>query len=162
MSGGDGREPRRVVLDTNVLLSLWVFRDSRFAPLRAELAGGRWRALTDEACRGEFRHVLRYPLFALDAQRQEAILADYMGLAEQVNDRPAPAAALPACRDPEDQKFLELARDGRAEWLVTSDKALLKLARRRRLDGLFRILRPEEALAAIGDPDAPDPPPRRS
>ena len=29
--------PKRVVLDTNVLVSLYVFADSRFAPLRASL-----------------------------------------------------------------------------------------------------------------------------
>jgi len=32
---------------------------------------------------------------------------------------------------------------------VTADKALLKLARRDRLRGLFRILTPEAALAEI-------------
>jgi hypothetical protein len=57
--------------------------------------------------------------------------------------------ALPRCADRDDQKFLELARDSGADWLVTADKALLKLARRDRLRGLFRILTPETALAEI-------------
>ena len=38
---------------------------------------------------------------------------------------------LPKCRDPDDQKFLELARDCGADYLVTKDKALLVLARRK-------------------------------
>jgi predicted nucleic acid-binding protein len=38
----------RVVLDTNVLLSLFVFADSRYAPLRERLESGEWLALTDD------------------------------------------------------------------------------------------------------------------
>ena len=61
---------RRVVLDTNVLVSLYVFADSRFAPLRARIERGEWQAITSEPCFGEFRRVLGYPLFALtDAQQ---------------------------------------------------------------------------------------------
>jgi hypothetical protein len=60
--------------------------------------------------------------------------------------QPEPAA-LPRCKDRDDQKFLELARDAGADWLVTADKALLRLARGGRLRGLFRILTPEAALA---------------
>jgi predicted nucleic acid-binding protein len=38
---------------------------------------------------------------------------------------------LPVCTDKDDQKFLELARDANATILITKDKALLKLARKR-------------------------------
>jgi putative PIN family toxin of toxin-antitoxin system len=140
----------RVVFDTNVLVSLYVFADSRFAPLRARTESGEWTALTNEACFGEFRRVLGYPLFALTGERQQAALAAYEA---HVTHHAAPAqhepVALPRCKDRDDQKFLELARDGGADWLVTADKALLRLARRDRLRGLFRILTPEAALAEV-------------
>ncbi len=149
--------PRRVVFDTNVLVSLYVFADSRFAPLRDKVESGEWRALTGEACLEEFRRVLTYPMFALPAERQQAALAAY---AQRVALVPAiaedaPRAELPRCKDRDDQKFLELARDGAADWLVTADKALLKLARRERLRGLFRILTPEAALAETGQHTTP-------
>lgn len=140
----------RVVLDTNVLLSLWVFSDSRFLPFLGEARAGRWVPLTNDRCHAEFRRVLGYPLFSLDDARQDAIVAEYLLLAETVDGDRQPVPSLPLCKDPDDQKFLELARDGKADWLVTSDKALLKLGRRRRLQGLFRILRPEAALAEMG------------
>jgi hypothetical protein len=57
--------PRRVVFDTNVLVSLYVFADSRFAPLRSKIESGAWLALTNDACFGEFRRVLAYPMFKL-------------------------------------------------------------------------------------------------
>ena len=143
--------PRRVVLDTNVLVSLYVFADSRLAPLRALIESGSWQALCDDACLAEFRRVLAYPLFALAPERQQAAFAAYAA----VVTRAAPDAgrnlpALPRCKDRDDQKFLELARDAAADWLVTADKALLKLARRDRLRGLFRILDPDAALREIG------------
>lgn len=138
-----------VVLDTNVLLSLFVFADSRFAPLRGEVAAGRWRALTSPPCLAEFRRVLAYPLFALSDERQSAAYAAYLELVSIIDGVPARAAALPRCQDKDDQKFLELARDGEACYLVTADKALLKLRRGQRLAHLFHILTPDEALAQV-------------
>lgn len=142
--------PRRVVLDTNVLVSLYVFVDSRFAPLRAGIDSGEWQATTNAACFGEFRRVLGYPMFALTEQQQAGALAAYAARVIH-HDRLPPVAAvqLPRCKDRDDQKFLELARDSGANWLVTADKALLRLARRDRLRGLFRILTPEAMLAAM-------------
>lgn len=137
----------RVVLDTNVLLSLFVFADSRYAPLRGRLESGEWLALTDTRCLGEYQRVLAYPMFSLDAAAQVAAYEAYAHLATVAAATPADPVALPECEDPDDQKFLEVARDGGAQWLVTSDKALLKLARRRKLAHLFGIVTPNTALA---------------
>lgn len=139
----------RVVFDTNVLLSLFVFADSRFAPLRGEVVSGRWIALTSAPCLAEYRRVLGYPLFDLAPERQEAAYSDYLDLVQRVDAVPEAAIVLPKCKDKDDQKFLELARDGAAHWLVTADKMLLRLRRGRRLENLFRILTPDEALASI-------------
>lgn len=139
----------RVVFDTNVLLSLFVFADSRFDPLRSAVEAGRWRALTSPACLAEYRRVLAYDQFALTADRQEAAYADYLNLAALVDPAPLAEVPLPKCQDKDDQKFLELARDAGAGWLVTADKALLRLRRGRRLEPLFRILTPDEALTRL-------------
>ncbi len=139
----------RIVFDTNVLLSMYVFVDSRFAPFRLRVDAGQWIALTSPTCLGEFERVLAYPAFALDVAAQAAIFASYAGIAESVVADPSPQIVLPRCQDRDDQKFLEAARDGGAQWLVTADKALLKLARRDKLKGLFRILTPEAALAEL-------------
>ncbi len=56
---------------------------------------------------------------------------------------------LPRCRDPDDQKFLEVARDARAHLLVSKDKALLELVRGRRKSLPFRILTPAGYNAAF-------------
>ncbi len=139
-------EAARVVLDTNVLLSLFVFADSRYAHLRERLESGEWVALTDERCLGEFRRVLAYAMFSLDDDTQRAAFEAFARHATIVAAA-TDAVPLPQCRDTDDQKFLEVARDGQARWLVTSDKALLRLARRRKLAHLFDIITPDQALA---------------
>lgn len=136
----------RVVLDTNVLLSLFVFADSRYASLRERLDAGEWLALTDERCLGEYRRVLAYPMFSLDGEAQAAAFDAYAALAVCVPPAEGMRVILPPCTDADDQKFLEVARDGNAQWLVTSDKALLKLARRTQRAGLFRIVTPGGTL----------------
>ena len=144
--------PLRVVFDTNVLLSLFVFDDSRFAPLRVEVDSGRWQALTRPDCLAEYRRVLGYPLFALDDTRQEAAYTAYTTRVQTWEGLPSPGAAtLPKCQDRDDQKFLELAHDASADWLITADKLLLKLRRSRRLENLFRILTPDEVLTRLAD-----------
>lgn len=136
----------RLVLDTNVWLDWLVFRDAEIAPLRAAATQGRARVFIDAACEAELARVLAYPLgrVRLDAAAQAACLAECRRVASRGARAAPPAWALPACRDPEDQKFLELARDCRADLLLTKDRALLELARRTP----FRIVTPR-AWAAL-------------
>ena len=147
------KPPIRVVFDTNVLVSVFVFADGRFAPLWDEVVSGRWLALTNAACLAEFKRVLGYPLFSLPSEAQVAAYEVYLVHAYMIEAVVQPARALPQCQDKDDQKFLELARDGGARWLIPADKLLLKLRRGRRLDGLFAILTPAEALQKIGAGD---------
>lgn len=139
------------VLDTNVLLSLYVFADSRFAPLRDQIETQRWQAVTNEACLAEFARVLNYPMFDLTVAAQEAAMSKYQRIAQSISPptQSTSTIPLPRCTDADDQKFLELARDSRAKWLITSDRALLKLARRLTKSGMFGIITPEVALAAM-------------
>ena len=138
-----------VVLDTNVLLSLYVFADSRFARLRELIETGRWHAVTNEACLAEFARVLAYPMFSLTPPQQATALASYTAFAYSLTS-PRPmrhSIPLPRCTDTDDQKFLELARDSGAKYLVTSDRALLKLARRLSRAGMFQVVTPESLLS---------------
>lgn len=134
--------PNRLVLDTNVLLDLFVFHDPRWAVLMLALQHGEAEAVSRADCRDEWRHVLRYPHLPLGEETRPAAQAQFDALITMVS-APASAATLPACSDRDDQKFLELARDSQASMLLTKDKALLKLARRTARAGMFRILTPE-------------------
>ncbi|HTN48188.1 MAG TPA: putative toxin-antitoxin system toxin component, PIN family [Burkholderiaceae bacterium] len=121
------------VVDTNVLLDFWVFEDPRAVPLRAAIESGALGAWRSGAVVDELSDVLARPAFGLANERRCEILRLWDRLARPV------ARVMPApwsCSDPRDQMFLDLACSVRADWLITRDKALLKLARRVHGSGL--------------------------
>jgi len=136
----------RLVLDSNCVLALWVFGDPVLSGLRLACEAGEFTLLGNEACLVELERVLAYPVFKLVPEGAAATLAAYRARVEMVQNPASPAFRLPLCKDRDDQKFLELARDGKADCLLTRDKALLKLARKQVLHGSFAILTPEKFL----------------
>jgi putative PIN family toxin of toxin-antitoxin system len=131
----------RVVLDTQVWLDWLVFDDPLVGALREAQAAGRVEIVIDEPCEAELVRVLAYDLgkYSLDAEEQTRCIARSRGVARKV--APAATAGLPRCKDPDDQKFLELAAAAGAHYLVSKDQALLALARR---VTAFRIVAPAE------------------
>lgn len=123
-----------VVLDTNVLLALWIFDDPEVAPLRAALEAGALQPLRSVETDAELAEVLARPaLFNIPPDRQAGLLQAWQARARLVTGvLPAPAR----CRDPLDQKFVDLAVTAGARWLITRDKALLKLNRKLKGRGL--------------------------
>ena len=62
--------PPRIVLDTNVCLDLFVFREPLCSHLLSALQRGAVQAVTREDCRDEWRRVLHYPQLPIDAARR--------------------------------------------------------------------------------------------
>ena len=137
------------VLDTNVVLDLFHFDDAVARPLRQAFDAGALCCAVSPATLAEWRRVLGYPEFGLDAAAQATLYARYAD-GVQVLSGGVPPVRLPRCRDVDDQKFLELAAAG-AEVLVSKDRALLSLASRRGLG--FRILSPAQAAAVLANAD---------
>ena len=135
----------KAVIDTNVWLDWLVFDDPSAAALAVVRAAGRLELPATVPIRAELAAVLERPLFGLDVRAREAVLARFDSLALML-PAPEPAelpARLPVCRDPDDRKFVELALGCGAGFLVSRDKAVLKLAgRARRWHGLA-IVHPE-------------------
>ena len=144
--------PKRIVLDTNVCLDLFVFRDPRWAPLLAALHAREVSAVTRADCRTEWQIVLGYSQLPLDDSSRDRSAAEFDALIDCVEDADdgAKRVSLPRCRDPDDQKFLELARDAQADILITKDKALLKLAGKIARTGLFFIMTPDRWVREYG------------
>jgi uncharacterized protein len=151
--GGMSPSPPRFVLDTNVFLDLFVFGDPQCASLFAALRVGRIELVTREDCHAEWQSVLTYPQLKLsneDRARAQDLFDTWVRHIAPDATAQVPVA-LPRCRDPDDQKFLELAQQTGAVALLTRDDALLRLARRTKRDGLFVILPPalwQEAISS--------------
>ena len=122
------------VLDTNVVLDWLVFDDPALKPVAAAIATGRLRWIATRPMLDELRLVLTRPgLERWQAQRERALA--FVEGAGCLVEMPAAAAPAPVCRDPSDQMFIDLALAWRARWLLSRDKALLRLARRAREAG---------------------------
>lgn len=138
----------RIVLDSNVCLDLFAFRDPAAAPLLHALRGGAVAAVTDAACREEWQRILDYPKLALSARTRESCLREYDELLRPFDGAgDAGTQRLPRCADPDDQKFLELAQAAGARWLLSRDHALVVLGRRTTRAGLFDIMTPRTWVA---------------
>jgi putative PIN family toxin of toxin-antitoxin system len=135
--------PKRIVIDTNVCLDLFVFQDPRWASLLAAIESGAVEAITRADCRAEYLFVLNYPHLPLDESTRPLSAARFDQYIKVVQP-PESGARLPVCTDRDDQKFLELARDAQADILITKDKALLKLAKRLAKAGMFKVMQPEK------------------
>jgi len=134
--------PKRIVIDTNVCLDLFVFKDPRWGALLAAIESGAVEAITRADCRDEYNIVLHYKHLPLDDDSRPLAAARFDQLIKVVAP-PESGVRLPVCTDKDDQKFLELARDANADVLITKDKALLKLARRLAKAGMFKVMVPE-------------------
>lgn len=137
----------KVVLDTNVWLDWLVFDDPAVRPLRAAFEAGRLQVVIDAACEEELVRVLGYRFYGevLSEEKQAACLSECRRIATRVEV--SSSQPLPSCRDPDDQKFLQLALGAGADALVTKDAALLSLAHRALA---FRIVKPGEKTLLDG------------
>ena len=98
------------VLDTNIVLDLWVFDDPASAPLRSALQQGAARWLATAPMREELARVLDYPHIArrLNARAltAETVLDQF---ARHAQLHPEAPKAPYTCKDADDQKFIDLA-----------------------------------------------------
>ena len=123
-----------LVLDTNIILDLFVFNDPDLASLKPALLAGleskqlNWIATTD--MRIELERVLTYPKITPRMAFYQVTAAEVLGkfdeLATLVN--PAPKAKW-ICKDPDDQRFIDLAVQHQAT-LLSKDQAVLCMAKR--------------------------------
>ena len=114
----------RVVMDTSVVVSAALLPHSR--PGQAlDYAIEQRAVLLSAATFAELVEVLwrpRFDRYLSDARRRE-LLNDL----ERAANRVAITHRITACRDPKDDKFLELAVSGNASHIITGDNDLLAL-----------------------------------
>jgi predicted nucleic acid-binding protein len=137
-------ERHKTVVDTQSVLDWLYFADPRTQAWEASRLAGGWQWLASPEMRDELAHVLGRGHLPVTGRSVEQVLADM--------DARVSWQALPVlgegqrlrCSDRDDQKFIDAAIGWQACWLVSRDKAVLKLGRRaQRLCGLH-ILRPTD------------------
>jgi len=128
------------VLDTNVVLDVFVFQDPATEPLRQALNNPNWYWIASVPMRDELVRVLDYPQIArrmsavsppkkpecAHAMCADAVLRQFDTL---VHILPIAVKASVTCKDPDDQKFIDLAVAHQA-LLLSKDKAVLCMKKR--------------------------------
>ena len=141
-----------VVLDTNVVMDWLVFRNPGSTAWIAAIEHRSVRWLASDAMRDELAHVLAR---GIGIAKQADLGAVWTAWAVHCTITPPPsltgAATRIRCADPDDQKFVDLALGCGTRWLVSRDRAVLRLAKRTRALGLD-ILTPEQWIEELGRP----------
>jgi putative PIN family toxin of toxin-antitoxin system len=136
----------RVVLDTNVVFSRAHSPTGAPATLFRAWQEGRFDLLASEAILAEYEAVLRHPRsrarHGLSVVRVDALIADVRRAAVLV---PTTGTLRVVRADPSDDKFIECAVAGQADYVVSGDEHLLEL---REHAGIW-VLSPRAFLAVL-------------
>jgi putative PIN family toxin of toxin-antitoxin system len=113
----------RIVLDTNVLVSA-TLKELSTPAAAVRLVSASHVLLTSVATQHELRRILSKPYFQATVKGKvianlDAMLAD----AELITI----THAIIACRDPKDDQFLELAVNGKADYIISDDDDVLSM-----------------------------------
>ena len=122
-AAADAQAPVRRVLDTNIVLDLWVFDEPKATDLRHSVETGNTTWIATAAMREELARVLAYPQIVkrltARALPADTVLAHFD---RHVQLHPDAPKAPYACKDADDQKFIDLAVSHTC-LLYTSDAA---------------------------------------
>jgi putative PIN family toxin of toxin-antitoxin system len=122
--GKKEKQVKRVVLDTNVLISALLFRGGLSKIVRLWRKGKIVPVISKETF-SELITVLEYPKFSLTQEETDSIIKDeiltYFEIVGVVKDIKG------ICRDPEDDKFISCAISASADYLVSGNKDLFDL-----------------------------------
>lgn len=125
-----------VVLDTNIILDVFIFDDAAAKPVRQALEAGEIDWIATQTMRDELARVLAYPQIvprlAFYQLSADDVLAAFDRHARLL---PAASKCRLSCSDADDQKFIDLAVASQA-LLLSKDRHILSLAKRLRALGV--------------------------
>jgi putative PIN family toxin of toxin-antitoxin system len=131
---------KKVVIDTNVLVSSLLKAESQAREIYRLVLRGKIELYTSEDLLKELRRVLEYPKLGIEKMQREAFFKSLLRVTTVVDPKQI-VNVIKA--DPPDNKFLECAVEAEADYLITGDnKHLLPLKIFRRT----RILNPPAFL----------------
>jgi putative PIN family toxin of toxin-antitoxin system len=132
------KEAKIAVLDTNIVLDLFLFQDPRTAPLREQLQSKQLHWIATQHMRNELERVLTYEHIAAKLAYYQKTAADILaGFNQFAQIMEPPSTKAPyTCKDADDQPFIDLAchlanaQPQQAIHLISKDKAVLSMRKR--------------------------------
>jgi putative PIN family toxin of toxin-antitoxin system len=117
----------RTVVDTNILIRAVIRPRGTVGPVLLRLRQGEYTLLYSRPLLEELIDVLNRPRIREKYRLNDLDIQTVVGLILLRGEAVAPTEQIAACRDPKDDKFLEVAVAGRADVIVSGDKDLLTM-----------------------------------
>jgi putative PIN family toxin of toxin-antitoxin system len=126
----EGLAASPVVIDTNIVLDIWVYQDPATPSLLEALEQGAVQWLATPPMREELLRVLDYPHIVERCNRDGVTAQEVLAHFDRwVNIHAIAPKAPYVCKDEDDQKFIDLAVAHQA-LLLSKDKQVLRLTNR--------------------------------
>jgi len=135
----------RAVVDTNILVRALIRPQGTVGPILLHLRRGDYTLLYSDAILEELVDVLNRPRIRDKYGLSEADIRTVIALILLRGEYVAPHITIHACRDPHDDKFLEVAVSGQADVIVSGDEDLRVLSPFRGIP----VVSPREFLAML-------------
>ena len=134
----------RVVLDTNVLVSALIVKAGKPAQILGRIA--QFELLTTEESLAEVERVLGYPRIEKRYGVSDEDITTYLERLRKVSKMLSVKNQVSAIKDdPDDDKFLALAKEGRVDYIVSGDLHITDLGE---YEGIL-ILTPAQFLEVL-------------
>ena len=119
-----------IVLDTNIVLDVFVFNDAAAKPVKAALEAGELDWIATQPMRDELARVLAYPQIVPRLDFYQLSASDVLAAFDRhVRLIEVAAKARLSCSDPDDQKFIDLAV-AQQTLLLSKDRHVLSMKNR--------------------------------
>ncbi len=125
-----------VVLDTNILLDVYVYQDPRTAALARAMDQEVLDLLACDQTLSELADVVTREKFRLAPDQQREILTRWNAVSRQIPQTDLLSAPW-RCKDKADQVFLDMAWTHRPCLLISKDLAVLRFAKRAAKEGVL-------------------------
>lgn len=130
--------PTTAILDTNVVLDWLVFGNPESVVVGRAIEAGQLRWIATRAMRDELAHVLARGHLAAWNPDLTSLWSCWERCCEELAAPPRPVGHTALrCSDPDDQKFVDLAIAVQSVWLLSRDRAVLRLTRRLQAHGVL-------------------------
>jgi putative PIN family toxin of toxin-antitoxin system len=117
----------RAVVDTNILIRAVIRPTGTVGPVLLRLRRGDYTLLYAQSLLEELIDVLNRPRIRDKYRLTDQDIQTIVGLILLRGEAVVPQEPITACRDPKDDKFLEVAVAGKADVIVSGDQDLLVL-----------------------------------
>lgn len=135
----------RLVIDTNTLISAAISPRGKTSRLLQYLKARRFTLLYSNATWEELIEILHRPHLRRKYDLTDYYLHFFLQAIRQGGEEVTPTDSIKICRDADDDKFLEVAVSGMADYLISNDGDLLSLSPYAGIP----IISPREILARL-------------